>query len=153
VEKYLKSRYSSDAEKRFGILASSRSKDLGQFEVENGRRYGKCEDVGAWYNDPPTSIQSCTRMSAIATEFQCQGLELDFPVVAWGNDLKWLNDAWHSEPDRYSKANNPHQLRINSYRVLLTRGRDGMAIFVPRADSMNPTYEALRQATSVTQYA
>ncbi|MCE9557636.1 MAG: DUF2075 domain-containing protein [Armatimonadetes bacterium] len=148
AQKYLNNRYSSQPEKRFGLLASSKANNLGQFEIKNEREYTKDLDVGAWYNDPPESSQSCTQMSAVATEFQCQGLELDFPVVAWGNDLTWLNGAWHSLPEEYSKARNPHQLRVNSYRVLLTRGRDGIAIFVPKTDAMDPTYAALLQATA-----
>jgi DUF2075 family protein len=66
----------------------------------------------------------------VATEFACQGLELDFPIVGWDTDLLWTGNAWVS-PSGRSKARDPHQLRLNSYRVLLTRGRDGVAIFVP----------------------
>jgi hypothetical protein len=34
-------------------------------------------------------------------------------------------------------------LRVNSYRVLLTRGRDGFFIFVPKEIGMESTYAAL----------
>ena len=42
-----------------------------------------------------------------------------------------------------SKARDPHRLRVNSYRVLLTRGRDGFFIFVPNEVGMAATYSAL----------
>jgi DUF2075 family protein len=45
-----------------------------------------------------------------------------------------------------SQARDPHQLRLNSYRVLLTRGRDGFVVFVPPEPEMRETYRALRDA-------
>jgi len=73
------------------------------------------------------------------------GLELDFPIVCWGNDFTW-DGAWKSPPAKRSKAKDPHQLRVNSYRVLLTRGRDGFIVFVPNEIGMRSTYEALKTA-------
>ena len=49
-----------------------------------------------------------------------------------------------SPPSKRSK--DPHQLRVNSYRVLLTRGRDGFIVFVPNEIGMRLTYEALKEA-------
>jgi hypothetical protein len=71
------------------------------------------------------------------------GLELDFPIVCWGNDFIW-NGEWKSPPAKRSKAKDPHQLRVNSYRVLLTRGRNGFIVFVPNEIGMQSTYEALK---------
>ncbi|MEI9479121.1 MAG: DNA/RNA helicase domain-containing protein [Deltaproteobacteria bacterium] len=45
-------------------------------------------------------------------------------------------------PAKRSKAKDPHQLRVNSYRVLLTRGRDRFIVFVPNEIGMRSTYEA-----------
>jgi DUF2075 family protein len=86
---------------------------------------------GPWYNDPPESHLSCCVLHDVATEFACQGLELDFPIVAWGNDLTWSGSHWTSPPQPRSQAHDPHKLRVNSYRVLLSRGRDGFVVFVP----------------------
>jgi len=74
---------------------------------------------GEWYNDSPSSARSCCQMNEAASEFSCQGLELDMPIVGWGAD------------------------RLNSYRVLLTRGRDGTVISVPPEPEMDSTYDAL----------
>jgi hypothetical protein len=49
-------------------------------------------------------------------------------------------------PEKRLKAKDPHQLRVNSYRVLLTRGRDGFIVFVPNEIGMRSTYEALKRA-------
>ncbi|MDP2858949.1 MAG: DUF2075 domain-containing protein [Bacillota bacterium] len=81
-------------------------------------------------------------MTSAATEFSAQGLELDFPIVCWGDDLTWDGQAWRSPLTR-SRARDPHRLRINSYRVLLTRGRDGFVVFVPRDSSCAAAFEVL----------
>jgi DUF2075 family protein len=82
----------------------------------------------------------------VATEFACQGLELDFPIVAWGDDLAWRDGGWRSPPQPRSGARDPHRLRLNSYRVLLSRGRDGLAVLVPPEPAMDATYRALLRA-------
>lgn len=89
---------------------------------------------------------SCCQLHEVATEFACQGLELNFPIVCWGDDLLWDADRWMSLSQPRSKARDPHQLRLNSYRVLLTRGRDGMVLFVPREPALGATYRALVEA-------
>ena len=80
-------------------------------------------------------------MNTVVTEFACQGLELDMPIVAWDTDFTY-NTKWN---DNYpnSKAKNSFELRKNSYRVLLTRGRDGMIIYVPNDKKLNTTFELL----------
>jgi DUF2075 family protein len=98
---------------------------------------------GPWYNDSPSS--SCCALRDVATEFSCQELELDFPIVCWGNDFTW-DGVWKSPPANRSKAKDPHILRVNSYRVLLTRGRGGFIVFVPNEVGMHSTYEALKGA-------
>jgi DUF2075 family protein len=81
----------------------------------------------------------------VVTEFSCQGLELDMPVVCWGDDLIWSDGKWVSKPTRRSKAKDPHQLRLNCYRVLLTRGRDGIIIFVPKEIGLDQTFDFISQ--------
>jgi DUF2075 family protein len=88
----------------------------------------------------------CRALHDVATEFACQGLELDFPIVAWGNDLTWNGSQWTSPPQPRSQAYDPHQLRLNSYRVLLGRGRTGFVVFVPPMAQMDETYQALEGA-------
>ena len=71
------------------------------------------------------------------------GAGVGFPYCVLGNDFIW-DVAWKSPPAKRSKAKDPHQLRVNSCRVLLTRGRDGFIVFVPNEIVMRSTYEALQ---------
>lgn len=143
---YVRERYDSEKDKRYGMLASSKAKNLSEFGVENGFTFTRRLREGPWFNDGPESRFSCCSLHDVATEFQCQGLELDFPVVCWGDDLLWHDARWHSRIPARSQARDPHQLRINSYRVLLTRARDGFAVFVPPTATMDSTYAALLSA-------
>ena len=106
---------------------------------------------GPWFADDPSKPLSCCKLDSVATEFTCQGLELDLPIVAWGDDLVWDEGQklWQSRIRR-SKAKDWHRLRLNSYRVLLTRGRDGLVIYVPLdIPTMETTWEVLKQAGAV----
>jgi len=142
---YVKERYQGQEDKRYGLLASSKAKNLPVWGIHNEYNYTKNMREGPWYNDPPSSFNSCCALRDVATEFSCQGLELDFPIVCWGNDFTW-DGVWKSPPAKRSKAKDPHQLRVNSYRVLLTRGRDGFIVFMPNEIGMRSTYEALKGA-------
>ena len=139
---YVKERYHGQEDKRYGLLASSKAKNLPRFGIHNEYNYTKNMREGPWYNDPPTSFSSCCALRDVATEFSCQGLELDFPIICWGDDFVWVSE-WKSPAAPRSKAKDPHRLRVNSYRVLMTRGRDGFFIYVPKEVGMETTYEAL----------
>ena len=80
-----------------------------------------------WFLSNPTTGWSCRNFDTLATEFETQGLEIDFPVFEWGDKYNryTINKIKNSskEYDIYLK---------NSYRVLMTRGRAGMAIYVPK---------------------
>ena len=148
ITTYERERYAGELDKRFGLLASSKGTVLQSFGMDNSYAVTKRVRLGPWYNDDPSSPFSCCHLRELVTEFSCQGLELDFPVVGWGDDLVWLASRWQNKPGR-SRARDPHRLRINSYRVLLTRGRDGMAIFVPPVSAMDATHEALLRAGAI----
>jgi hypothetical protein len=145
AREYVRERYAGDEESRYGLLASSRARHLVRHGLPEGFTFNRSLRPATWFNDPPESRHSCCQLRDPVTEFQCQGLELEMPIVCWGNDLIWRSGTWDSAPTR-SGADNPHRLRINSYRVLLTRGRDGMVIFVPNEAAMNGTYMALVEA-------
>jgi DUF2075 family protein len=79
-----------------------------------------------------------------ATEFQVQGLELDWVGLAWDGDLRFTDAGWthHSfRGDRWCNIARPENRRylLNAYRVLLTRAPQGMVIYVPPGDSNDPT--------------
>lgn len=146
AKQYVRERYQDQQDKRFGLLASSKAKNLPKYGVQNDWSFTKNLREGPWYNDPPSSPKSCCQLHDVATEFSSQGLELDFPLISWGSDLTWQTNRWVTPPQPRSHAVNPHQLRLNSYRVLLSRGRDGIIIFVPDESFMTSTYETLISA-------
>lgn len=149
AKQYLTDRYADATEKRFGILASARDKSLEQFGIMNGFQATKQVRMGPWYsnNEDDPSGKSCRLLKECVTEFGAQGLELDGVLLAWGTDFrivdgKWNNDSARGYRNRHM-IKDPFQLRLNSYRVLLTRGRDGTVVFVPPLDEMDDTYEYL----------
>lgn len=124
AKNYCMERYAGCESKRFGMLASSKAYDL--------RGYG-CgamfrPDVAGWFNADPDSPKSSCALKVAISEFDCQGLEIDFPIIGWGKDLDWDGRQWKPNAE---EGTDDYDYRINSYRVLLTRGRDGFIVFVP----------------------
>ena len=83
-------------------------------------------------------------MEDAATEFQIQGLELDWVCMTWDADLRFAVSDWNYHSFVGSKWTSIHKLERqqylrNAYRVLLTRARQGMVIFVPTGDSSDAT--------------
>jgi hypothetical protein len=146
---YLRSRYAADRLARFGLIASSKDKDLERFGVPNGFQATKNVRVGPWYGDDEDAYggRSCRRLEACVTEFGAQGLELDAALLAWGTDLVRRDGVWSNARARgYLKSamvRDPYQLRVNAYRVLLTRGRDGSVMFVPPMRELDETYKLM----------
>ncbi len=144
AKRYCRRRYEGNSQKRYGLLASSRDRSLRRFGVDNSYNASKSLNVGAWYNDDPTSQKSCCQLDSVVTEFQCQGLEVDLPIVCWGDDFLWEDGIWKSYNSNQDGYKDPHQLRKNSYRVLLTRGRDGMVIFIPNDKRFNSVFDMFK---------
>lgn len=148
AKRYARARYAGEEDKRFGILGSSKAKNLQLFGVNTSFQATRSFRPGPWYNDPASSLKSCCQLLEVATEFSCQGLELDFPIVGWDTDLSWNGSGWVIISSR-SRAHDARQLRLNSYRVLLTRGRDGMTIYVPPLSDLDATFHGLLSAGCV----
>ncbi len=148
---YLQERYLDQPDARFGLLASSRDRLLPRFRVYNDFQATKVVRFGPWYADTEgdPSGRSCRLLQDCVTEFGAQGLELDAALVAWGADFRMVSGQWDSsKASRYKRGvaavRDPHQLRLNSYRVLLTRGREASVIFVPPTEEMDETADYLR---------
>lgn len=144
---YLRDRYSESPEARYGMVASSKDKDLVRFGIANDFQSTKRLKFGPWYSDPETSPSSCRRLTDVVTEFGAQGLELDAVLLAWGTDLVVEDGRWSNKKARgYMRAahvKDPYQLRLNAYRVLMTRGRDATVVFVPPLGELDETFEYL----------
>ena len=80
----------------------------------------------------------------VATEFDIQGLELDWVCVTWDADLRFQNEGWLHRSFRGNKWQKVNKIDRqsylkNAYRVLLTRARQGMVIVIPEGDENDPT--------------
>lgn len=151
AEAYLRERYQNHPDARFGLMASSRDRDLVRFDVRNDFQSTKRVRYGPWYNDGEADDgeRSCRHLQDCVTEFGAQGLELDAVLLAWGTDFVLREGAWaiHRARGYRSQGNarvrDPWQLRANAYRVLLTRGRDAHVVFMPRLSELNETWNYL----------
>lgn len=95
-------------------------------------------DVKNWFLAPSDDLRSSNMLEIVASEFKVQGLEIDWGMVCWDADLRRLSkgsgwDYYTFRGTKWMKRNKEEQKRylLNSYRVLLTRSRQGMVIFVP----------------------
>ncbi|MGG2093486.1 DNA/RNA helicase domain-containing protein [Bacillus sp. S13(2024)] len=144
AKEYCRDRYLNNLNKRYGLLASSKNKLLPSYGIKNDFESTQKMHVGKWYNDSFLSSESCCSFTHVATEFSCQGLELDLPILCWEADLVRENNEWINKAVT-KNAKNSKQLRVNSYRVLLSRGRDGLIVYVPKAHQLRETYTFLQK--------
>ena len=125
---------------RYGMLASSgglRLKPEGIF-VKNKI------DVTNWFLNDKRDVRSCYSLEDVITEFDVQGLEVDYALVAWDADLRMGQGEWEYKRFKGNKWTNinkweDRQYLKNSYRVLLTRSRQGMVIYIPRGNDEDET--------------
>ena len=128
---------------RFGLVASSGAKRLKPHAIDVRV---EANPVHYFLNDA-TDTRSSYYLEDAATEFQVQGLELDWVLVMWDADLRFATTDWNYHEFKGSRWNNVHKLDRrqylkNAYRVLLTRARQGMVIFVPNGDEADATRAA-----------
>lgn len=125
---------------RFGLLASSKAMRLKPYAID----VRIDTDPVHWFLGDPTDIRSSQYLEDVATEFQVQGLELDWTIINWDGDLRVTGEDWAYHDFRgqkWQRVKKPeNQLFLkNAYRVLLTRARQGMVIFIPPGDDTDPT--------------
>lgn len=147
AKNYVTQRFNGEISKRYGIIASSKDRILPKYGIKNGFHETKQVKNAKWYNNDVGESGSCCNMEEVVTEFGCQGLELDMAIVAWGNDFLWDGSDWVLRKMRTRiPQQDPHQLRLNSYRVLLTRSREGIVIFIPPDPEFDQTEHAFLAA-------
>lgn len=101
-------------------------------------------DCTNWFLNKNKDIRSSCALEDCATEFDVQGLELDWTIVAWDANLRYTNGNWEYMKfvgDKWMNINKEADKKylLNSYRVLLTRARQGMIIFVPEGSDKDNT--------------
>lgn len=128
---------------RYGIIGSSGARRLRPFGIDVKNTI----DPAQWFLNDDEDVRSSYFMEDIATEFDIQGLEIDWACVAWGGNLNIHKDAWRYIKFRGTKWQNINKeidqnYLLNTYRVLLTRARQGMVIYLPEGDELDPTRPA-----------
>lgn len=136
-------------ERRAGILASANALRLRAegIELTPGFRGNKGQYEN-WFLKPDGDFRSSNQLEVAASQFECQGLELDWSCLCWGEDFLWQpSGGWsYSRINGSSRGRVPREIKQrywrNTYRVLLTRAREGMVLFVPRGDQIDGTRPA-----------
>jgi hypothetical protein len=127
---------------RYGFVASSEAKRLRAEGLELPP--ARADGVEHWFLRGKGDVRSSFQLEVAATEFQIQGLELDWICVCWGGDFLRATSDWNLKRLRgttWQKINqeSARTYLVNSYRVLLTRARQGMLLFVPVGDDYDST--------------
>ena len=139
---------------RYGIVVSSQAYRLKPLAMDVRSPINHVN----WFLNGKDDIRSSYFLEDVATEFQVQGLELDWACVTWDGDLRYSEEGWQSYSFKGNKWQNIHKedrkkYLLNAYRVLLTRARQGMVLVIPEGNTedhtrnpkfYNPTFEYLK---------
>ena len=125
---------------RYGLVASSGARRLKALGVHVKNEI----DVANWFLNPKYDVRSSYFLEDVATEFDVQGLELDWVCLAWGENFYYQDNQWHYQSFKGCKWQNINkeedkQFTKNAYRVLLTRARQGMVIWIPEGSESDNT--------------
>ena len=131
-------------EERAGMIASGQARRL----AAEGLFVELKPDIANWILSPSGDIRSSNMLETVQNQYQVQGLEMDYTIVCWDADLRRVGDRWKGYQISGAgwKKDNALAVAKNSYRVLLTRARKGMMLFIPRGD---PTGGDETRATAV----
>ncbi|MET4155479.1 hypothetical protein ABIC08_006249 [Bradyrhizobium sp. RT9b] len=125
---------------RIGLVASSGASRL----KPDGINVHEKIEATTWFLNGKDDVRSSYYMEDPATEFDIQGLELDWVGVCWDADFRSVDGRWQFyrfAGTRWQNVNDDNRkvYLTNAYRVLLTRARQGMVIYIPRGDSIDAT--------------
>ena len=136
----------TDVDHRCGLVANATARRLRAWGLDTRslRTDGSWAD---WFLKPKGDIRSSYQMEVPATNFDCQGIELDWVGLCWGSDMtvdtegsSWLTKRLIGTQWRQARGDN-RKYMLNSYRVLLTRARKGMVIWIPSPDGSDHTLD------------
>jgi len=127
AREYSRQRYRNALAKHFGVLSTGETALAAAPDANRGP-----DPRTAWYVNPDLPLPAALNFDIPIHA----GLDLDLPVVEWREDLVWNGSAWSSTSAGARDA----------YRHLLTRGRDGLVLYVPPTSALDATHQALREA-------
>lgn len=125
---------------RYGIVVSSQAERLKPHAIDVKSPMNPI----LWFLNGRDDVRSSFYLEDVATEFDVQGLELDWACVTWDGDFRYTQRGWKCfsfSGSKWKNINKPErQLYLkNAYRVLLTRARQGMVIVIPEGSEQDPT--------------
>ena len=137
---------------RSGLVSSAYAARLRSDGLENSFDFHQNFEWEHWFLDELTcapvgspqkycgDVRCSSILEVAATQFEIQGLELDWIGLCWGEDLVWSEGSWKTYrfTNKTWRENHnavKHAYMLNGYRVLLTRARQGMIIYVPEPTS------------------
>jgi hypothetical protein len=125
---------------RYGMVVSSQAERLKPYAIDVRVKSNPVH----WFLNGKDDVRSSYYLEDVATEFDVQGLELDWVCMAWDADFRYDNGNWGNwsfRGSRWQRINKPERqmYQKNAYRVLLTRARQGMVLFVPAGDDSDHT--------------
>ncbi len=125
---------------RYGLVVSSQAQRLRPLAIDVRSK----PNIKHWFLDDITDIRSSLFLEDAASEFDVQGLELDWTCLVWDGDLRrngreWQNFTLKGNQWQNIRSADKKTYQINAYRVLLTRARQGMVICVPEGNPDDAT--------------
>lgn len=125
---------------RTGILASAHAKRLVPYGIQMKLQI----EPEHWFLAEEEDVRSSNFLELAASQYDVQGLELDWTIVGWDADLRRIDSQWEHfsfKGSKWMNINKPiNQLYLrNAYRVILTRARQGMILFIPEGDESDKT--------------
>jgi hypothetical protein len=125
---------------RIGLISSSGARRLRPFGIDVKNEIS----APNWFLNKSDDVRSSYYLEDVATEFDIQGLEIDWACIAWGANFYYNGSEWTYRNFKGSKWQNINkeidkEYLKNTYRVLLTRARQGLVIFLPKGDDLDTT--------------
>ncbi len=133
-------RHKAKGSERIGLISSSGAKRLRPLGIDVKNEIS----APNWFLNDSQDIRSSYFLEEVATEFDIQGLEIDWACVAWGGNFYMNGMDWQYQNFKGTKWQNINkeidkEYLKNTYRVLLTRARQGMVIYIPESDNLDHT--------------
>jgi hypothetical protein len=153
---------------RAGLIASASASRLREDGIETSFGFHRDFEWERWFLDRDTcdeigcdhkychDVRASSRLEVAATQFEVQGLELDWIGLCLGEDLvrsegRWASFNFNGKNWKPNNNERKHQFRVNGYRVLLTRARQGMILYIPRP-SAEDTSRLHQELDSTAQF-
>lgn len=144
---WLRARCVTDDQQRSGLVATSEDQRLRAYGLERSSGFRREFPFEKWFLESSADVRSSHALEVAASEFECQGLELDWVGLCWGGDFtptqngeweyrKYRGGGWQRMLGEGERA-----FAKNRYRVLLTRARRGMVIWIPVGSKTDPTLD------------